>query len=141
MPTTLDPATTNGARALERLTTERIGWLTTVDPDGQSHASPIWFLWEDGEVLIYSWDRAPRNGNIESNPRVSFNLNTDAEGDDVVTMAGTARVDASAPPADQHAVYLAKYADMIAGYGWTPEWFAGKYAVPLRITPTRWRLG
>jgi PPOX class probable F420-dependent enzyme len=141
MPETLDPSTEDGARALGRLATDRIGWLATVDPDGQPHASPIWFLWENGEVLIYSWDRAPRNGNIEANARVSFNVHTDAEGGDVVTMVGTARIDGDAPAADQHPVYIAKYADMIAGYGWTPAWFAGKYSVPIRITPTRWRLG
>ena len=34
--------------------TEKIAWLTTVDPDGQPQASPIWFLWDDGEVLLFS---------------------------------------------------------------------------------------
>ena len=54
MPTTLDPHDAKHAAALERLATEKIGWLTTVDPDGQPQASPIWFLWDDGEVLLFS---------------------------------------------------------------------------------------
>lgn len=140
MPETLDPSTDDGARALARLATDRIGWLTTVDPDGQPHASPIWFLWENGEVLIYSWDRAPRNGNLEANQQVAFNLHTDADGGDVVTMIGMARIDGDAPAADQHPAYIARYADWIADYGWTPEWFAGKYSVAVRVTPIRWRL-
>ena len=48
----IDPATKIGARALERLATDRIAWLTTVDADGQPQSMPIWFLWEPdpGEV-------------------------------------------------------------------------------------------
>ena len=137
---TLDPVTADGARALERLATEKIGWLTSVDPHGQPYASAIWFLWEDDEVLVYSHRRAPRNGNIEDNARVAFNLHTDVGGGDYVSMEGSARIDTDAPPADQHPVYLAKYADMIAGYGWTPEWFAAEYPVAVRVTPARWRL-
>ena len=93
MTATLDPSTPAGARALERLDTEVIGWLTTVNPDGQPQSSPIWFLWADGEVLVYSDKRAPRNGNLEDRPLVAFNLNTDAGGGDVVTMEGVARID------------------------------------------------
>ena len=41
MPPTLDPASDDGARALRRLETELIAWMTTVNPDGQPQASPI----------------------------------------------------------------------------------------------------
>jgi PPOX class probable F420-dependent enzyme len=141
MSANLDPATPDGSRALERLGTERIAWLTTVDPEGQPQASAIWFLWEDDEVLVYSHKRAPRNGNLEENPRVAFNLHTDAGGGDYVSMEGVARFDPDGPPSSQVAAYLEKYRDMIAGYGWTPEWFDGEYPVRIRITPTRWRVG
>ena len=141
MISTLDPAVPEHAHAIDRLSSERIGWITTVDPDGAPHASAIWFLWEDGEVLIYSRASARRNDHIAANPMVAFNLNTDPTGDDVVTMEGVARVDHDTPPADQHPAYLARYADGIAGYDWTPAWFAAAYPVAIRITPTRWRLG
>ena len=85
---TLDPATEAGAHALERLETELAGWLTTINPDGQPQSSVVWFVWRDGEVLVYSHVRAPRNGNIEANPRVAFNLDTTADGDEYVTMEG-----------------------------------------------------
>ena len=140
MTATLDPAVPEHAHALRRLADERIGWLTTVDGDGQPHASPLWFIWEDGTILVYSRTRTPRNAFVAAHPAVAFNLNTDPGGDDVVTMEGTAQVDPDAPPAHEHAAYLARYADRIAGYGWTPEWFAEAYAVAIRITPTRWRL-
>jgi PPOX class probable F420-dependent enzyme len=136
----LDPSSPAGAHALERLEAEPIGWLTTVDPDGRPQASPIWFLWVDGEILMYSHRRAPRNDNIAERPRVAFNLNTDAGGDDVVTMEGIARIDPSGPRASDNPAYLSKYGDRIAGYGWTVEWFEGEYPLVVRIAPTRWRV-
>ncbi len=140
MPTTLDPSTPDGARALGRLAADRIGWLTTIDPAGQPQSTPIWFLWRDGECLIYSHKRARRNGNVADRPLVSFNLHTDPGGGDVVTMEGVARIDLTAPAAIEDVAYLEKYGTMIAGYDWTPEWFSGEYAIPIRVTPTRWRL-
>lgn len=137
---TLDPTTTAGARALERLETELMGWLTTVDPDGQPQSSPIWFEWQRGEVLVYSHIRAPRNANIEANPRVSFNLDTTADGDDYVTMEGEARVDPRLPPSSANPAYQAKYRHLIERYGWSPEWLSENYPIPIVITPTRWRL-
>lgn len=140
MTATIDPMTPTGARALQRLAEEKIGWLTTVDPDGVPQSSPIWFLWRDGELLLYSWRRAPRNGNVEDRPGVAFNLNTDAEGGDVVTMEGVARFDPATPPAPEDVEYMAKYGSMIAGYDWTPDFFAAEYPIAIRVVPTRWRL-
>ena len=138
---TLDPATEGGARALDRLDHELMGWLTTVNPDGQPQSSPIWFLWRDGKVIVYSHVRAPRNANVEADQRVSFNLNTDPDGDDVVTMEGEARIDLGLPPSSASPAYQAKYRHLVDRYGWTPEWLSENYPVPIVITPTRWRLG
>jgi PPOX class probable F420-dependent enzyme len=141
MSATLDPSTPAGARALERLASEKIGWLTTVDPAGQPYASAIWFLWDDGDVIVYSGKRAMRNANIEDNPRVAFNLHTDAGGGDYLSMEGTARFDPAIPPSSQNPPYLAKYQSMIEGYGWDNAYFDREYPHPIRITPTRWRVG
>ena len=109
MVDSLEAATEDGARALRRLQTELIGWLTTVNPDGQPQASPIWFLWDGEELLIYSMTRAPRNGNIEDRPLVAFNLESGPEGEDVVTAEGEARIVPDEPPASANPTYLAKY--------------------------------
>ena len=140
MPETLDPTSEDGARALRRLETELMAWLTTVNPDGQPQASPIWFLWNGDEILLFSWSRAPRNGNIPDRPMVAFNLESGTDGEDVVTAEGDARIDPDEPPASANPTFLAKYKPMFDKYGWTPEWFAGRYSVPIRIRPTRWRL-
>ena len=140
MPKTLDPSTKDGARALQQLETDKIGWLTTVTPDGLPQSTPIWFLWVDGEVLLYSYKTAKRNANLEANPRVAFNLHTDAGGGDVVSMEGTARFDPDGLRSSQNPAFLAKYGDWLKEYDWTPEYFESEYPVTTRITPTRWRL-
>ena len=141
MTAIIDPATPAGARALASLATDKTGWITTVDADGQPQSSPIWFLWDDGEILVYSHRRARRNAHIADHPRVSFNLNTDASGDELVTMEGTVRVVPDGPDAAANPAYRAKYEPHILAYDWTVDWFAAEYPVALRITPTRWRLG
>jgi PPOX class probable F420-dependent enzyme len=140
MVESLDAATDDGARALRRLQTELIGWLTTINPDGQPQASPIWFLWDGEELLIYSKTRAPRNGNIEDRPLVAFNLEAGTDGEDVVTAEGEARIVPDEPAASANPTYIAKYQGMLDAYEWTPEWFSGRYSVPIRIRPKRWRL-
>jgi PPOX class probable F420-dependent enzyme len=134
-----DSGSESDLHALARLATDMIGWLTTVTPDGQPQTFPIWFLWEDGEILVYSDRRAKRNGNIAANPRVSLHLNDNGQGGDVVVVEGEARVDAGTPGPDQHAAYLAKYGAWIVEYLSSPEEMATIYNVPLRIRPTRGR--
>lgn len=140
MTTRIDPTTTEGARALERLADDVVGWLTTTDRDGRPQSSPIWFLWRDGEIVLCSYGRARRNDHLRERPSIAFNLNTDPTGDEVVSMEGTARFDPDGLSAAEEAAYLTKYGPRIAEYGWTVESFHADYPYVVRITPTRWRL-
>ena len=135
-----DPTTEAGARALARLDGDIVGWLTTINPDGQPQSSPVWYLWTDGEILLYSNKRAPRNGNIAERPLVSFHLNTDETGDQVVTAEGQARIVPDGPRAIDEPAYMAKYQPMLDSYGWSVEYFMAEYPVVVRVTPTRWRI-
>jgi PPOX class probable F420-dependent enzyme len=134
-----DTGSDTDARALERLAADMIGWLTTVTPDGQPQTFPIWFLWEDGEALIFSDRRAKRNVNIAANPRVSLHLNDNGRGGDVVILEGEARVDETTPQVPAHAAYLAKYGEWITRHLTSAEEMATIYNVPIRIRPTRGR--
>ena len=135
----LDPTTPQGGRAVARLTDETILWMTTVRPGGQPQASPVWFLYEDGEFLVYSKKGTARTANLVANPRVSLNLDGNGEGGDIVSIEGTARIDPDAPPSSAVPAYQEKYAGYLERHGWTPEWFAANYPVAIRITPTRSR--
>ncbi len=134
----INPDDEAGARAVERLERERIGWLTTVAPDSTPQTSPVWFLWDGEEFLVYSLNSA-RIRNVTSSPRVSLHLDGNGGGGDIVVVEGSARVDEMSPSASANSAYLAKYQPVMDDHGWTPEWFAGRYSVPVRIAPTKYR--
>lgn len=128
-------------KARKRLSRETIGWLTTVSASGQPQTSPVWFLLDaDGTLLVYSLE-SPRVRNLASNPLVSFHLDGDGHGGNVVTLEGEAKIDRSIPPASEVPVYIDRYRGYISAYGWTPESFAADYPVPIRIRITRVRAG
>ena len=137
----IDANDSKGAHALDRLRTERTGWLTTVTPHGQPQTMPVWFLWEDDGILVYSYRTAARNRNLASNPRVTFVLNTDDLGEDLVVIQGEAQIEPELPAGKDHEGFLAKYRPLLDDYGWTPERFSTDYPHPIRIRPTKVKLG
>ena len=136
----IDPTTKSGARAAERLRRELILWLTTVTPGDQPQASPVWFLWIDGEILLFSRADTPRLANVRANPRVAATFDGDGDGGDVVSIEGEARVAREgAALADVPPAYIEKHAAKLAAYGWTMESMLVDYPVEIRIRPTRVR--
>jgi PPOX class probable F420-dependent enzyme len=134
-----DTGSAKDAHALDRLRTDMIGWLTTVTPDGQPQTFPVWYLWEDGEALVYSDHRAKRNANIAANPLVSLHLADHGEGGDLVIVEGVARVDPATPPLTEHVAYLAKYGELIVAQLGSAASMAERYNVPIRIRVIRGR--
>jgi PPOX class probable F420-dependent enzyme len=127
-------------RAEERLGSEVIIWLTTVDRDRQPQSTPVWFLWDGETFLIYSRPRGKKLRNIVANPRVSLHLEGDGVGGDNVIVEGTAENLSGAPSADDVPAYIDKYRSRIELYGWTPESFAADYPHAIRVTPSRVRI-
>jgi PPOX class probable F420-dependent enzyme len=135
----IDESTEFGARAARHLSEETVVWLTSVTPAGAPLPNPVWFLWDGAEsVAMYSLPGA-RVRNIEANPHVALNFAGDGRGGDIVVLSGLATVDPDAPPASAADAYRAKYDQNIARIGMTPETFAERYSVPLRIRLTRLR--
>lgn len=134
----IDPKDARGSEVIDRLKGDRVGWLTTVSADGTPQTSPIWFLWRGDDILVYSLE-SPRARNVESHPRVSLNLDGNGMGGDIVVIEGTAVIDAEHPQCVDDPDYLAKYKPVMDDYGWTPEWFAERYCVPILIKPTKFR--
>ena len=136
----IDPTTRAGARAAARLHRDLIVWLTTVTPDGQPQPSPVWFLADGDELLVYSRADTPRVANLRANPRVAASFDGDGGGGDVVVLEGEARITREqATSADVPEAYVAKHAAKLAEHGWTLESFLADYPVELRIRITRLR--
>ena len=132
-----DPNDKLGAHVLKRLCDDKIGWLTTVTLGGQPQTMPIWFLWVDGELLVYSDYRARRNANLAANPKASLHLNDDGSGGDIVVVEGEARIDPDYPLPPENPAYLEKYGDWIDAYLGGPAKMAETYRLAIRISPTR----
>ena len=128
------------AHAEKRLRDEKIAWLTTVRRDGQPQSSPVWFLWRDGEVVVYSKPTTQKVRNVQSNPRVGVHLRDVDEGSDIISIEGDATIDEQYPSAAAIPAYVTKYKAMIADLGMDPAGFAKAYSVPIRIRPTRMRI-
>jgi PPOX class probable F420-dependent enzyme len=130
----------DAAWAREHLATDVVGWLTTVGADGMPQSSLISFLWETDTILVYSQPDTPKLRNIAGSPLVAFNLQSDAYGDHMLIVEGTATVDRSAPPSDEHPAYTAKYAEAYAHWEMDPVQAARDFSVAIRITPRRVRV-
>ena len=135
-----DTTTDAGKRAEARLEKEEVAWLTTVRSDGQPQTVPVWFLWDDEGFLIYPQPDRQKLKNISRNPHVGLNLNSNAQGGDVVRLEGTARVADDVPPSSEVPSYVEKYRESIARIGFDVEGFARAYSVAVRVTPGRWQV-
>ena len=72
---------------------------------------------------------------------MSFHLQSDAYGDHWLTIEGTAVIDRTIPPLDANESYVAKYTEPHAHWGLDFTDTARAFSVPIRIQPTRARLG
>lgn len=134
-----DPTTDFGARVAARLRDERVIWLTTTGADGAPQPNPVWYLWDGDSFLIYSLPDAARLRHVRRTPRVALHFDGNGRGGDIVIFIGTAREAPEEPPASGQPAYLERYRDRIDRFFGGPEAFAARYALPLRITPTKIR--
>ena len=125
----------NKPTSRDRVGSEPIGWLTTVSDRGVPSTAPVWFILEpDDSVTIFSKDPSVRVRNLQQNDRVTLHLEGDGRGGAIVVLNGSATIDRSAPPPDDHAAFIAKYRDFLDRYGWSPAWFAEHYPTTIRMT-------
>src|SRR5262249_53563030 len=87
--TMLDPDKPAHATAAGRLRDELIIWLTTVTESGQPKPTPVWFLWDGQEFLIYSLKDGRKTGYIAANPHVSLHLDGHRRGRGERALRGT----------------------------------------------------
>jgi PPOX class probable F420-dependent enzyme len=127
-----------GAHAEERLRRDLMIWLSTVRPDGRPHLVPVWFLWDDDTVLIFSKpDQKIRN--LRHASAVVLALDDTATGEDLVIVEGTAALLPAGDVDPTLPAYAEKYAGKLREMGWTPASMATSYTEAIRITPTKFR--
>jgi PPOX class probable F420-dependent enzyme len=133
----IDPKTELGEAVTERLEDELIIWLTTIGTTGAAHPRPVWFYWENDEILIYSKQDGAKLRHIARDSRVALNFNTSHDGGNVAVINGTARIVPNEPTAIEMPAYIAKYKKEIADIGMTPDSFSAEYSVAIRVIPEK----
>jgi PPOX class probable F420-dependent enzyme len=125
--------------AAERLEREIVGWLTTVTRSARPQTSVVWFAVHDDAIYIQSRPEAAKLANIRANGNVSFHLDSDGMGGDVVSVDGEAEILGSVPPGVRE-TYLGKYEPVIRErLQTTPEDMIEQYNTTVRVTPRRVR--
>jgi PPOX class probable F420-dependent enzyme len=139
----IDESTELGARILERLSQERVIWMTTVD-HGAPQPAPVWFVYERGadseRIIVYSKTAARRIANIMAESKVALNLNCTPGGGQVHVVRGIARIAMELSPVLECEAYIARYRDWVEeekSWGGTFDGFAAQYSVPIEITDLR----
>ncbi|SFN81445.1 PPOX class probable F420-dependent enzyme, Rv3369 family [Pseudonocardia ammonioxydans] len=126
----LDPADPRHDHAAARLAAEAIAWLTTVDDDARPHSVPVWFLFTDPEILLFSRPDTRKIARIRTRPGVCLSLDTAVSGTDVVLADGDAALSGEPAPAELRA-FGEKYRDMLGDQdlaGWRQV-----FAQPVRV--------
>ena len=135
----IDTTTDFGKRLQERLRNEEIVWLVTVNRDGVPQPSPVWFHWDQEEVLVFSEPKAPKVRNIGVNSNVALHMNSAADGDDIAILTGTAEIAADGPKAHEIDEYVTKYEQGFRSLGMTPEEMSASFSTTIRIRIERVR--
>jgi PPOX class probable F420-dependent enzyme len=141
MPSLLNPSDPVHAKALQMLDDEQIAWFVTTVRDGSLRAVPVWFLWQDGRMVIMSEARTGKVAAVRRGAPVLMHLQAGGPfGDDVVILHGTAELSEQTMAdwlADHNDVYVAKYAEAIESYGTPMDEIAEKFSTVIIFTPER----
>ena len=131
----LDPSVTGHAHAACRLSAAPILWLTTVSADARPHSVPVWFLWSDPHLTVFSRPDTAKIGRLRRNPAVSMSLDSAVGGGDIVLAEGDAELVAMDVVIDGLPAFERKYRPLFGGQSFQ-DWL-DLFSQPIRITATK----
>ena len=118
---------------------QKLAWLTTVGSDGTPQPNPVWFIWDDGTVVIFSRPNQAKLANIARSGRVAFNLESVDE-ETITIFTGHAEI---VPYESIQQTLLDRYAERYAmgmiDIKMTRAEYEAAYTVPIRFTPEKLR--
>ncbi len=112
-----------------------IAIMATIGPGNRPHAAPVWYLYEDGELLVSTGLSSQKYRNVERNPAVTIVVERRETPYYVVTVQGEAEI--GPPLSDEQRLILAiRY--LGEGQGKTyAERTRGSDSITLRIRPDK----
>src|SRR4029077_16521740 len=73
--------------ANEKLTGEKVHWVSTASADGKPYAAPVWGVWKSNLFFFETDPNSPKGRNLANNPRIVFHVQ---DGMDTVIVEGIA---------------------------------------------------
>ena len=114
--------------------------LVTIRKDGRPHATPVWYLYENGEFVLTVSATSAKRKHVERDPRVSLVIDRRQVPYFAVTVEGTATVE-QAMTGDERQRIASRYLGPEEGARYARELPAAN-TVTLRIRPERfWEFG
>ena len=136
----IDTSTTFGADVIKRLEVQKLAWLTTMDSKGTPQPNPVWFIWDDGVIYIFSKPNQAKLSNIARSGRIALNLEATADEEHVTIFTGQAEIiDRADLPAGILDRYAERYKDGMKGIQLTRAEYEAAYTIPIRFTPAKLR--
>ena len=122
------------ADAASRVSEARIGWLTTLQPDGSPHTTPVWFVFDEKAIWIATGRRNVKVTNVRADPRVSIAVDGSAD----APLVAEGRAELMDVAATSRAV-VAAFAEKYDGWDIGDESVDGARVV-VRVKVSRWLL-
>lgn len=121
------------------LAEQRTCRVATIGPDGP-HATPLWFLWRDERLWLYSLTRSQRWIDLQRDPRISATVDTGEDYFDLrgVEIVGTVAVVGEVPRSGEpHAELDAVESEFFAKYFPHAGVFHDQRHAWLRLAPSK----
>jgi len=75
------------------LSEKNLARVATVRPDNSPHVTPVWYLWENNELLIPIVKGSVKESNIRRNNKVAVAIDSDTSPHRAVIIEGTATIE------------------------------------------------
>jgi PPOX class probable F420-dependent enzyme len=108
--------------------------LATTGADGSPHAMPMWYLFQDGDILFAAGRKSQKVRNIERTGRATVVIDRRETPYYAVMLPGAATIEDAMSEADQYALF-SRYLDEEEAQRYVAR--SGVDNVAIRVTPER----
>ena len=109
--------------------------LATTGPGTRAHAMPVWYVFEDGQIILGAGANSQKRRNIDRNGRATLVIDQRERPYRALMVQGTAEVGPAAPP-ELRLRIATRYLGEEGGREYVEE-TAGGDSITIRITPQR----
>ncbi|HLU12117.1 MAG TPA: pyridoxamine 5'-phosphate oxidase family protein [Oceanobacillus sp.] len=91
----------------------RTVWISCTRPDGRPHATPVWFIWDDKQIIFAVSKQSQKARNLKHQPFVVVHA---GDGDDAYILEGIAELVSEPAELERlNRLYMEKYVDPNSG--------------------------